>query len=149
MQAFSRVIGTFVVVGALAAPALAQGRGAAAEPQKPTPTPTTTAPATTSTPKAPVPVTVPPALAAKIQPLLPTGATVETASTGFKNLGQFVAAVHVSKNLDIPFDTLKGKVTGTKAESLGQAIKDLKPAADSSAEVKKAQSQAKADQSGK
>ena len=50
-----------------------------------------------------------PALSAKLSALLPPGTNLATASAGFKNLGQFVAAVHVSKNLGIPFDQLKAK----------------------------------------
>lgn len=142
MKAFSLVLSTLAVTVALAAPAAAQGRGEGAQGSTAAHTPKVT-------PPPPAPISVPPSLAAKIEPLLPTGTSVATASTGFKNLGQFIAAVHVSKNLDIPFDTLKAKVTGTSAVSLGQAIKTLKPTADSSAEVKKAQQEAKADQSGK
>src|SRR5262249_49862424 len=49
-------------------------------------------------------------LASKLQGLLPPGTNLQTASSGFKNLGQFVAAVHVSHNLGIPFDQLKAKM---------------------------------------
>jgi hypothetical protein len=38
--------------------------------------------------------------------------TVYQAAYGFKNLGQFVAATHVSQNLGIPFDQLKLQMTG-------------------------------------
>ncbi|HEX9255994.1 MAG TPA: hypothetical protein VF938_10625, partial [Candidatus Angelobacter sp.] len=38
-------------------------------------------------------------LASKLQSLLPPGTDLQTAASGFKNLGQFVAAVHVSHNL--------------------------------------------------
>ncbi len=67
------------------------------------------------------------------------------ASQGFKNLGQFVAAVHVSHNLGIPFDQLKAKMIGPPSESLGKAIQDLKPAANSKEETKKGEKQAKQD----
>ena len=67
--------------------------------------------------------------------------TLQTKAQGFKNLGQFVAAVHVSHNLDIPFDQLKAKVTA--GESLGDAIHDLKPDVNPKNEVKKAQREAK------
>lgn len=153
MKTFSLIAGTFVVAVALAAPAAAQGRGTppssatTASQGRGTP-PATTAPVQKA-PKAPTPLTVPPSLATKVEPLLPPGTTVATASTGFKNLGQFIAAVHVSNNLGIPFDSLKSKVTGASALSLGQAIHELKPDANSANEVKKAQQQAKADQSGK
>ena len=52
-------------------------------------------------------------LASKLQSLLPAGTDLQQAAQGFKNLGQFVAAVHVSHNLGIPFDQLKARMTGT------------------------------------
>ena len=89
-----------------------------------------------------------PKLSSKLQSLLPAGTDLKTAAAGFKNFGQFVAAVHVSNNLGIPFDQLKAKLTGDNAESLGKAIKELKPDADAKTEAKKAQQQAKDDQKG-
>ena len=85
------------------------------------------------------------AIAGKIQKL--TGQDAQTACSGFKNLGQCVAAAHVAKNLDIPggFDALKGKVTGSGAVSLGKAIEGLAPNADAKAEAKKAKKQASDD----
>jgi hypothetical protein len=84
-------------------------------------------------------------LSSKLQGLLPPGTNLQQAAQGFKNLGQFVAAVHVSHNLGIPFDQLKAKVTGTGAESLGKAIHDLKPSADAKSEAKKAGKEADTD----
>jgi len=84
-------------------------------------------------------------LAGKLQGLLPPGTNLQTAASGFKNLGQFVAAVHVSHNLGIPFDQLKAKMVGPPSESLGKAIHDLKPTADAKAETKKAESEAHQD----
>jgi hypothetical protein len=84
-------------------------------------------------------------LAAKLQSLLPKGTDLTAASSGFKNLGQFVAAVHVSHNLDIPFDQLKAKMMGPPKESLGKAVHALKPDADSKSEISKADKQAKQD----
>ena len=66
-------------------------------------------------------------LASRLQPLLPAGETLKAAATGFKNQGQFIAALHVSHNLDIPFDKLKAEMTGSEHDSLGQAIHDLRP----------------------
>src|SRR5262247_1882964 len=40
-----------------------------------------------------------PGLVTRIQPLLPPGTTATAAASGFKNQGQFLAALHVSKNL--------------------------------------------------
>jgi hypothetical protein len=84
-------------------------------------------------------------LANKLQGLLPAGTNVQQAAQGFKNLGQFVAAVHVSHNLGIPFDQIKAKMIGPPKESLGKAIQALKPAANSTKESKKAEKQAKQD----
>jgi hypothetical protein len=84
-------------------------------------------------------------LAGKLQGLLPTGTNLQTAAQGFNNLGQFAAAVHVSHNLDIPFDQLKSKIMGPPKESLGKAIHSLKPTANSTEETKKAEKQAKQD----
>jgi hypothetical protein len=76
-----------------------------------------------------------------------TGQDAATACSGFKNLGQCVAAAHVAKNLNIPggFDTVKTKVTGSGAVSLGKAIQGLAPDADAKAEAKKANKQASDD----
>jgi len=84
-------------------------------------------------------------LSSKLDSMLPTGTTSQQACSGFKNLGQCVAAIHVSKNLGISFDDLKTKMTGDKAESLGKSIHDLKPDVDAKAEEAKAKKQAKAD----
>jgi hypothetical protein len=81
-------------------------------------------------------------LASRLGSLLPAGTNLQQAAAGFKNLGQFVAAVHVSHNLGISFDDLKARMTGSNSESLGKAIHDLKPEADSKAEAKRAKHQA-------
>jgi hypothetical protein len=67
-----------------------------------------------------------PTLGTRLQPKLPPSTNVNDAAAGFRNLGQFVAAVNVSQNLGIPFDTLKAKMTGPDPVSLGQAIQQLK-----------------------
>ncbi len=84
-------------------------------------------------------------IAGKIQTL--TGRDAQTACSGFKNIGQCVAAARVSKNLDIPggFDALKAKITGTGAVSLGKAIEGFAPNANAKAEAKKANKQASDD----
>jgi hypothetical protein len=109
-------------------------------------TSTTTAPTTTTPPATPPlnpiaqKITSHPHLAAKVNALLlPTGMTLNQASAGFKNRGQFMAALHVSRNLHIPFADLKSAMLGTKATSttpgtppmsLGQAIHKLRPRVD-------------------
>jgi hypothetical protein len=89
-------------------------------------------------------------LSTKLEGLLglsgPTAlATLKTDASGFKNFGQFVAAVHVSHNLDIPFSDLQNKMTGPNAVSLGKAIQALKPDADAKAETTKAVKQSDAE----
>ena len=86
-----------------------------------------------------------PQLSSKLSALLPPGTNLATASSGFKNLGQFVAAVHVSKNLGIPFDQLKSTMTGPPPMSLGKAITTLAPSANAKTALKTAEKQAKAD----
>ena len=49
--------------------------------------------------------------------------TVFQAAYGFKNLGQFVAATNVSKNLGIPFDKLKLQMTGLAVDATGNVTK--------------------------
>lgn len=72
-------------------------------------------------------------------------ATLKADASGFKNFGQFVAAVHVSHNLGIPFADLQAKMTGKGGVSLGKAIQSLRPTANSGAETKKATSEANED----
>lgn len=84
-------------------------------------------------------------LSSNLDKLLPQGMTAQQACSGFKNLGQCVAAIHVSHNLDIPFADLKNKMTGSGSVSLGKAIETLKPGTNGKAERKKAQKQANED----
>jgi hypothetical protein len=86
-------------------------------------------------------------LSSKIEGL--TGATsAQTACTGFKSLGDCVSAAHVSANLNIPFDTLRSKITGAGAVSLGKAIHELRPDADAKNATQQADKQTKADMKG-
>jgi hypothetical protein len=64
-------------------------------------------------------------LASKLQSRLPAGTDLNTAAAGFRNLGQFVAAVNVSNNLGLDFPTLKTAMV-TDGKSLGQAIQAQK-----------------------
>jgi len=93
-----------------------------------------------------------PELSEKLQTLLPkTGpnSTLAGAAMGFRNEGQFIAALHVSKNLGIPFDQLKAKMmSGDPPMKLGQAIHALKPNVtekDADNEADKAEKEARAD----
>jgi hypothetical protein len=62
----------------------------------------------------------------KLLTRLPAGTNIDLAAAGFKNLGQFVAAVNVSNNLGLSFDDLKARMTGPNPVSLGQAIQQVK-----------------------
>src|SRR5713226_3233394 len=81
-------------------------------------------------------------LASQIHDL--TGMDAQQACSGFKNLGQCVAAAHVAHNLGgtCTFGKLKGEVTGSSSESLGRAIHGCNPHVDAKAEAKKGKKQA-------
>jgi hypothetical protein len=86
-------------------------------------------------------------LASNLQSLLPAGTNLQDAASGFKNLGLFVAAVHVSHNLGIPFDQLKSTML-SNGDNLGKAIHTLNPnisKKEVKSDVKKANRQAKRD----
>jgi len=68
-------------------------------------------------------------LASKLQSRLPAGTDLMTAAKGFKNFGQFNAAVNVSHNLGISFTELKTRMVD-RHMSLGQAIQDVRPNTD-------------------
>ena len=91
--------------------------------------------------------------------LLPKGTDLKDACSGFKNLGQCVAAIHVSHNRNISFDCLKADMTGqapaagsscpagtgSSKMSLGKAIQTLDPQANAKSEAKQASKAANAD----
>ena len=81
-------------------------------------------------------------LANRLQSRLPSGTNVVSAASGFRNLGQFVAAVNVSHNLGIPFSQLKTDMV-TNHMSLGQSIQALRPSANASKETERAETQAR------
>ena len=62
-------------------------------------------------------------LASKLESRLPKGTDLMLASEGFRNLGQFVAAVNASHNHDLDFVQLKTAMVD-EGMSLGQAMKD-------------------------
>ena len=94
---------------------------------KSTTTTTTTTPTGTAIPLTPVQQKLQKNtnLAGKLQSRLPAGTDLNTAAAGFRNLGQFVAAVNVSNNLGLDFTTLKTAMV-TDGKSLGQAIRSQK-----------------------
>lgn len=111
---------------------------------------TTTTTPTVSTPTAGTTLTLTPVqqklqkntnLADKLQSRLPAGTNLLTAADGFRNLGQFVAAVNVSNNLDIPFTTLKTRMVDD-GMSLGQAIQSVRSDVNVTTEVRRAETDA-------
>jgi hypothetical protein len=84
-----------------------------------------------------------PQLSSRLQSLLPAGTNLSNAASGFKNLGQFIAAVHVSHNLGISFSDLKARMIA--GDSLGKAIQTLDPNVNAKAEAKKADKQSKSE----
>lgn len=110
--------------------------------------------ATTTAPHSPSPTTLNPiaqkisanrGLQPKMRTLLPPGMTLNQASLGFRNQGQFLAALHVSRNLGIPFADLKAAMTGPRSLSLGQAIHQLRPSANAETATTTAEHEATAD----
>jgi hypothetical protein len=91
-----------------------------------------------------------PYLASTVKPLLPPRTSVTNAAAGFKKERDFIAALHLSKNLVIPFDDIKTRVTGHHRMSLNDAIRDIRPSISKNMakeEVNKAERQAKDDES--
>lgn len=129
-------------------------RTAHGNPHPKTTTPSTTAPLNPIAQK----IAAKPNLSSKLQAMLPIGMTLNQASLGFKNQGQFIAALHVSQNLGIPFADLKTAMTGinpnlppgapqtsTSTLSLGRAIQKLRPTADADGAAGTAEHQASVD----
>lgn len=82
-------------------------------------------------------------LASKLQSRLPAGTDLMTAASGFRNLGQFVAAVNVSTNLGLDFTRLKTSMV-EGGSSLGQAIQSQRRTVDGNTEAVRAQRDADA-----
>ena len=86
-----------------------------------------------------------------------TKMSLNQASFGFKNQGQFIAALHVSQNLGLSFTELKSHMvtvtpgvagappTATQTGSLGRAIQAVKKTANATTEVHKAEKEAHTD----
>jgi len=163
------------------APVFAGQRGHAPTPQPnahPSPAPTSTSTTTTSSGKTSTPTsassTTTPTMnpiAAKIQansglyskvsamlpidPKTGTTMTLNDASAGFKNQGQFVAALHVSQNLGISFLDLKNAMVTkqttasgtsmTQTGSLGQAIQTVKHTSSATATTQATKAEQEAD----
>jgi hypothetical protein len=93
-----------------------------------------------------------PQLMQRVVAMLPQGMQLRDAERGFKNHGQFIAALHAAKNLNISFRELQSRMTGRNSRSLGQAIHDLRPGIndrEAMREAEKAERQATATQQAK
>jgi hypothetical protein len=71
-----------------------------------------------------------PNLRARLEAMLPSGMSLEDAADGFRNQGQFIAALQQSNNHSISFADLKSEMTGDNQLSLGQAMRKLGVATD-------------------
>ena len=122
--------------------------GTATTKGKPTTT-TATAPSTTSTGTGTTTTLTPVQqklqkntnLADKLAGRLPKNTDLMLAAEGFRNLGQFVAAVNVSNNLGLSFTELKTRMVDD-GMSLGQAIQDVKKITNVETEVRRAETEA-------
>ena len=122
----------------------ARGKSTAPGQLKKNPTPQVTD-GTTVSPVTPGPnVPKNPKLQARLQAMLPVGMTLDEAAAGFKNQGQFIAAVHASNRLGVEFQEIKTLMVD-QGSSLGQAIQTLKPGVDAEVEANVAQTQASQD----
>jgi hypothetical protein len=97
-----------------------------------TTTPTTTTPTTPETGTTPAPpnavstkISGNPEQLARVQGMLPQGVTLEQATAGFRNQGQFIAALNASKSQGVNFVDLQKAMT-VDGLSLGQAVKKVK-----------------------
>ena len=70
---------------------------------------------------------------ARVTAMLPSGMTLDQAAAGFRNQGQFIAALNASKNQGVSFTDLQKAMT-QDGLSLGQAVRKLKPQAPSATE---------------
>lgn len=121
-------------------------KSAKADTKKSTTTPTTTSPDQTA-PATGDPVTLTKVqqklqrntkLADKLSDRLPLGTNLMAAAEGFKNLGQFVAAVNVSNNHGYAFTELKTLMVDD-GYSLGQAMQKLKAESNTTVVAQRAQ----------
>jgi len=90
-----------------------------------------------------------PYLSSGLKPLLPPRTSVTAAAAGFKKQRDFIAVLHLSRNLVIPFDQIKIRVTGEHRMSLNDSLRSIRPSITKSmakAEVNKAEQQAKDDE---
>jgi hypothetical protein len=74
---------------------------------------------------------------------LPIGSDLIAAAGGFRRLELFVATVHASNNIEIPFFELKRRIVND-GMTLGQAIQDMRPKSRYWQEARRAEDEAAA-----
>lgn len=79
----------------------------------------------------------------RLAAMVPSGMTTEAVCTGFKSLSDCSAALHVSRNLNIPFADVRDRMAS--GQSLAVAVHALQPSADSPKEARRAEDQARED----
>ncbi len=84
-----------------------------------------------------------PVLADGLRARLPRGTDLNAAAGGFRRLELFVATVHASNNLDIPFSELKRRIVND-GMTLGQALQDIRPKSRYWSEARRAEDDAAA-----
>jgi len=82
-------------------------------------------------------------LADNLRSRLPSGTDVYMAAGGFRRLELFVATVHASNNIEIPFAELKRRIVND-GMTLGQAIQDIRPKSRYWQEARRAEDEAAA-----
>ena len=68
-----------------------------------------------------------PYLASVLKPIVPQRSTLTQSAMGFKNQREFITALHLSRNLVIPFDQIKIRITGDHRMSLSDSLRDIRP----------------------
>ena len=78
-----------------------------------------------------------------LRPRLPEGTDLIAAASGFRRLELFVATVHASGNVAVPFFELKRRIVND-GMTLGQAIQDIRPKSRYWSEARRAEDDAAA-----
>jgi hypothetical protein len=92
-----------------------------------------------------IPVSVwEPELRDRVKAVLNPGSRPEIAAADFDNGEQFMTVAHAARNTKVPFMVLKDRVLN-RGQSLAEAIDELRPELDATAEVRRARAAARAD----
>lgn len=80
----------------------------------------------------------------RLKPLLKRQSDFKTAASGFRDIEEFAAALHASKNIRVPFLTIKQQMV-EEGRTLADAIRIVKPGANALLEADLARSEARSD----